>query len=118
MTNTQVLLKIFRIIRNLAFHEDTLSHAVDEACHHEHRVKVPQPLQVHSLCHTPGEGKPLSIPAILNNPVECQGNHSMKEDFDQDDEKAETAAGTSGHLLSFYWCFIPMDIVWSVSVLR
>ena len=103
MTNTQVLLKIFRIIRNLAFHEDTLSHAVDEACHHEHRVKVPQPLQVHSLCHTPGEGKPLSIPVELKDPVQGQGKHSMKEDLGKDVEEAEAVAGTSRYLLFIYF---------------
>ena len=75
---------------------DTLSHAVDEACHHEDRVQVPLLLQVPPLCPPPGEGEPFSVlPSKLNDPVEGQGDHSMEEDLGCYGDKTKAAASSS-----------------------
>ena len=89
-------------MREPADHVYTLSHAVDEACNHEDRVKVPLLLQVPLLFSLPGKGKPLAIPAVLNDPVKGQGKHSMEEDLGQEGEETKTAAGTFGHLLVIF----------------
>ena len=82
---------------------NTLSHAVDEASNHEDRVKVPQLLWVLlTSCPTPSKGKALPIPPVLNNPVQSQGQDSMKKNLCQECQKTQAAARSSRHLLVIF----------------
>ena len=71
--------------------EHTLAHAVDEASHHEDRVKVPLLLQVYPPRTSPGKWKPLAIlPAELNDPIQDQGEEAMEEDLGCQEQKSKT----------------------------
>ena len=82
---------------------NTLSHAVDKASNHEDRVKVPQLLWIIlTSCPTPSKGKALPIPPVLNNPVESQGQDSMKKNLCHECKETQEAARSSRHLLLIF----------------
>ena len=81
---------------------DTLAHTVDEASHHQDRVKVPQLLRIIFLGPTPGKGKSLPIPSVLDDPVEGQRNHSVQEDLGQEGKDTQAATRPSRHLLVIF----------------
>ena len=73
-----------------------MSHAVDEASHHEDRVKVPLLRQSYPACPSPGKWEPLAIlPSKLNDPEEDQGDQSMEEDLSCQEQKTKAAASSS-----------------------
>ena len=61
----------------------TLPHAVDEACDHEDRVEVPLLVQVPHLLAPEGEGEAHGVPAVLDDPVEREGELPVEKDLDQ-----------------------------------
>ena len=77
----------------------TLSHAVDEAGDHEDGVEVPLLVQVAHLLAPEGEGEAHGVPAVLDDPVEGEGELPVEQDLDQEGHQAETASGASGHVI-------------------
>ena len=76
-----------------------MTHAVDEACDHEDWVEVPLLVQVAYLLAPEGEGEAHGVPAVLDDPVEGEGELAVEQDLDQERHQAETAAGASGHVI-------------------
>ena len=81
----------------------TLAHAVYEASDHEDRVKVPQLLRVCVDSFAPGKGNALSIPAILQHPVQGQSHQAMQEGLGKEGKETQAAARTSRHLLVIFY---------------
>ena len=77
----------------------TLSHAVDEAGDHKDRVEVPLLVQVAHLLSPEGEGEAHGVPAVLDDPVESEGELPVEQDLDQEGHQAETAPGSTGHVI-------------------
>ena len=71
----------------------TLSHEVDEARDHEDGVEVELEIGV----VLPGEGFPLGVGAVLDDPVEAEGHDAVEQDLRDQDEEAEAAARPRRH---------------------
>ena len=71
----------------------TLSHEVDESRDHEDGVEVELEIGV----VLPGEGLPLGVGAVLDDPVEAEGHDAVEQDLRDQDEEAEAAARPRRH---------------------
>ena len=71
----------------------TLSHEVDESRDHEDGVEVELEIRV----VLPGEGLPLGVGAVLDDPVEAEGHDAVEQDLRDQDEEAEAAARPRRH---------------------
>ena len=71
----------------------TLSHEVDESRDHEDWVEVELEIGV----VLPGEGLPLGVGAVLDDPVEAEGHDAVEQDLRDEDEEAEAAARPRRH---------------------
>ena len=59
----------------------TLTHTIDEASNHEDRVKVPLLVKISLFSSPESERETLSIPSVLNYPVEGESKLPVQEDL-------------------------------------
>ena len=76
-----------------------MPHAVDEPSDHEDWVQVPLLVQVTHLLAPEGEGEAHGVPAVLDDPVEGEGELPVQQDLDQERHQAEAASRAPGHVL-------------------